>query len=183
MAANHPLPHVWLLSDARNDADLERSLAALPPGSGFVYRHYHLPPGERRVRYDALRSKARALGHTVILAGTDAWPADGYYGSRPYGGAGLYLATAHDGDEIERAVTSGADGIFLSPVFATASHPGAPVLGAQGFHALAQRSPLPVIALGGMNAVRARQIDWPRWGAIDGLTAVSARAHTDGATD
>ena len=66
-------------------------------------------------------------------------------------------------------VASQADGIFLSPVFATASHPGADTLGVAGFHALARDSSVPVIALGGMNAARARELAWPRWGAIDGL--------------
>ena len=63
----------------------------------------------------------------------------------------------------------GADGIFLSPVFPTASHPEAETLGIHGFHVLAQQSPIPVIALGGMTHDRARELDWPRWGAIDGL--------------
>jgi hypothetical protein len=34
-------PRLWLLSDERNDAVLERPCAACPRGSGFVYRHYH----------------------------------------------------------------------------------------------------------------------------------------------
>ena len=42
-------------------------------------------------------------------------------------------------------------------------------LGIDGFHVLARQSALPVIALGGMTAERAAQLDWPRWGAIDGI--------------
>ena len=38
-----------------------------------------------------------------------------------------------------------------------------------GFRVLAQQSPVPVIALGGMTYERAEMLDWPRWGAIDGL--------------
>ena len=33
---------------------------------------------------------------------------------------------------------------------------------------VAQQALVPVIALGGMNPARARELDWPRWGAIDG---------------
>jgi thiamine-phosphate pyrophosphorylase len=84
---------------------------------------------------------------------------------------GLWLATAHNGDEIAHAAQAGADGIFLSPVFPTASHPGAPTLGILGFRVLAQQSPVPVIALGGMTQKRAELLDWPRWGAIDGLAS------------
>ena len=54
-------------------------------------------------------------------------------------------------------------------MFATASHPGADTLGAAGFHALARDSSVPVIALGGMNAARARELGGHAGAAIDGL--------------
>ncbi len=141
----------------------------MPRGSGFVFRHYHLAPPNRRARFDELLKIARSCGHTVILSGDEHWGADGSYGPPERLGEGLKLATAHDGDEIARAVAVGADGIFLSPVFPSASHPGSSTLGVHGFHVLAQQSPLPVIALGGMTAERAVELDWPRWGAVDGL--------------
>lgn len=171
------LPDLWLLSDARNDAALEQSLAALPPGSGFVFRHYHLADEERRARFAALAALAREHGHLVVLSDDPAhareWGADGVYGSAAQiAGAGvLAIATAHDEAEIVAAADAGADAIMLSPVFATRSHPGGKALGATQFHALVSRSPLPVIALGGMDAGRARQLGWPSWAAIDGLTA------------
>ena len=168
VTSRQTLPLLWLLSDARNDAGLGDALAALPRGSGFVFRHYHLEENERRERYAALASIARDRSHTVLLSRASEWGEDGTYGAEPLSD-GLWLATAHDGDEISRAVREGADGIFLSPVFPTASHPGAAHLGVHGFHVLAQQSPVPVIALGGMNYERARELDWPRWGAIDGL--------------
>ena len=167
MAQDQPsLPLLWLLSDERNDAGLEEALRALPSGSGFVFRHYHLDPASRRERFDELAAIAHGRGHTVILSGDGDWGADGCYGQR---GIGLYLATAHDGDELQEAVAEGADGIFLSPVFPTASHPGAQTLGPHGFSVLAQQSPVPVIALGGMTRERAEAFGIIRWGAIDGL--------------
>ena len=51
-----------------------------------------------------------------------------------------------------------AVGIILSPVFPTDSHPGAPTLGPLRFAAWARRAPLPVYALGGVNAVTARRL-------------------------
>ncbi|MBX7458494.1 thiamine phosphate synthase [Qipengyuania sp. 1NDH17] len=167
------LPLLWLLSDARNDAGLEDAIAALPRGSGFVFRHYHLDADERRERYQDLSSIARSRAHTVLLSRANGWGEDGTYGAQRHSD-GMWLATAHNGDEIARAVGNGADGIFLSPVFPTASHPGAAHLGVHGFHVLAQQSPLPVIALGGMNHERARELDWPRWGAIDGLVSTKS---------
>ena len=170
------LPLLWLLSDERNDSGLEAALRALPEGSGFVFRHYHLDPAARRRRFDALAQVARERGHCVILSdetGTAReWGADGVYGPAcrlgpP--GDGLRLATAHDGEELQAANNAQADGVFLSPVFATRSHPDAQTLGVHGFHVLAMQSAIPVIALGGMTAERARELDWPRWGAVDGL--------------
>ena len=175
-ARQSSLPLIWLLSDARNDAGLERALTALPPGSGFVFRHYHLPPAERAERFGALARIAKQGGHTVVLAGAvhlaREWGADGVYGKPAEIAAGdglIHLATAHDAEEMTAAAGMGADGVFLSPVFPTASHPGAPTLGIHGFNVLAQTTSIPVIALGGMTAERAAELNWPRWGAIDGL--------------
>ena len=181
MPRRQSLPLLWLLSDARNDARLEAALARLPRGSGFVFRHYHLDTATRESRFAALAGTARAHGHLAVLSGTceDAHRlgADGAYGSIARLGRSHALprfATAHHGDELQRAIASDADGIFLSPVFPTRSHPGATTLGVHGFHVLAQQSPVPVIALGGMTAARAKELAWPRWGAIDGLAQDSA---------
>ena len=119
---------------------------------------------------------ARSCDHRVILAGNvqdwATWGADGVYGSvaaiAPLDRC-LRLGTAHNGDELQAANAARLDGVFLSPVFQTRSHPGSAVLGVQGFNVLAQQALVPVIALGGMTEARARELGWPRWGAIDGL--------------
>ena len=168
------LPLLWLLSDARNDVRLEETLRSLPHGSGFVFRHYHLHGAARRKRFDELADVARKHGHLVILSRGHGWGEDGGYGPPELLGEGLRLATAHDGDEIARAVAALADGIFLSPVYPTASHRDVETLGPMGFSVLAQQSPVPLIALGGMTYARARELQWPRWGAIDGLASTHA---------
>ena len=171
------LPRLWLISDARNDAGLAAALARLPRGTGFIFRHYHLPPAARRARFAALARLARQRGMVVVLAGTPAqarrWGADGAYGTAQQvarGGTGLRLATAHGLRELARARAAGADAALLSPVFPTRSHPGAAVLGAARWRALARNAPLPVIALGGMTARRARALRCDSWAAIDGLS-------------
>ena len=170
------IPALWLLSDARNDAVLEAVLRRLPRGSGFVYRHYHLGPAARRARFDAVRQVARSADHRVILSGDVAtalaWGADGVYGATETLGDETVerYATVHDEHEIAAANAAGVAGVFLSPVFATCSHPGGDVLGEHRFLALAALSKVPVIALGGMNRARARALGWRRWGAIDGLS-------------
>jgi len=62
----------------------------------------------------------------------------------------MISVSCHDADELEEAGKCGADFALLSPVFPTASHPGVPHLGAKRFRALAEASPLPVAALGGI---------------------------------
>lgn len=168
------LPDLWLISDARNDAALDRVLRRLPRGSGFVFRHYHLDPQARRARFDKLARIARAKGHVVVLAGSArqaaSWRADGSYGPPRSSNRGLTLTTTHSLREIGRA--RHADAVLLSPVFPTRSHPGAATLGPLRFRLLAARAQAPAIALGGMDARRARRLRHPKWAAIDGLAAV-----------
>ena len=172
-----PLPCLWLISDARNDPMLESALARLPRGSGFVFRHYHLPPAERRARWRHLARIARRHGHRLLWAGAAADArragADGIYGppTRLGRAPGLMrVATAHDLAELGAARRTGADAAMLSPVFATRSHPGRAMLGPLRFRLLAAQAHLPVIALGGMNRIAAKRLAWPRWAAIDGLS-------------
>lgn len=173
-----PLPRLWLITDERNDARLEQALAALPRGSGLIYRHYHLDGAERLARFRAVRRMARARGHIVILADSALtareWNADGIYGApralTPRRTGLLHLATAHNRCEIALANRLGADAVLLSPVFATRSHPGGARLGPVRFRLLARLARVPVIALGGMTRPRARTLGWPRWAAIDGLS-------------
>lgn len=169
----YPLPDIWLLTDARNDAALEAILRRLPRGSGLVFRHYHLPAPERRARFDALARLARSRGHRVVLSGSAEqarrWGADGAYGAPTELAPGrtmLRLATAHSLRELRLARR--ADAVLLSPVFPTRSHPGGKVLGPLRFRLLAAHAPCPVIALGGVNRRTAKRLNWPRWAAIDG---------------
>jgi thiamine-phosphate pyrophosphorylase len=169
------LSAVWLVSDARNDAWLEAALRKLPRGSGLIYRHYHLAPAERRARFDRLAALARRRGHLVILAGTArdarAWRADGAYGAADRlarGPATLRLVTAHSLAEIGRARRARADAAVLSPVFATRSHPGARALGRVRFGLVSRGLGVPVIALGGMDARRAKSLPGAYgWAGID----------------
>ena len=135
-----PLPHIWLLSDARNDAALDCALRRLPRGSGLVFRHYHLPEPERRARFTALARIARRRGISVILSGSAQlarrWGADGSYGR--HGDA--TLATAHSLRELARARR--ADAALLSPVFPRAGHRAGRTESARG-------SPAQMAALGG----------------------------------
>lgn len=163
MNRRQPLPAIWLISDARNDAVLEQALTRLPRGSGLIYRHYHLPEDERRARFEALRRIARPRGHVVALAANPAlarcWGADLSYGPRGD------LVPVHSLRELRRA--GRAQAVLLSPVFPTRSHPGGRVLGPLRWQAIAAHAQVPVIALGGMNARRAKRLKARAWAGID----------------
>lgn len=175
-----PLPKVWIVSDLRNDMELGRALRLLPRGSGFIYRHYHLPETERRARFAALLRIARARGHWVALA-ADArsarrWRADAAYGAPALlakGPAVPRLVTVHSLRELARVRRGAA--VLVSPVFPTRSHPGAPTLGPLRFRQIAARAQVAVIALGGLNPRSARRLKWPRWAAIDAFCDKATR--------
>ncbi len=64
----------------------------------------------------------------------------------------LVSASCHSTAELAQAEQNGADFAFLSPVFPTQSHPGAPCLGAARFRNMVTKADIPVIALGGITA-------------------------------
>ncbi len=64
------------------------------------------------------------------------------------------------------------DAAFLSPVFATASHPGAPPLSAARAAFIAAASPVPVYALGGVTDRNAGLLA-PSFAGIAAITALS----------
>jgi thiamine-phosphate pyrophosphorylase len=145
------------MTDERQGDGLLGAVTRLPEGAGIVFRHYGLAEVARRDLFDRVRTVAPGL---VLLAGPAeqalAWGADGSHGRGP--GRGLRSAPVHDQTEIRAAEREGADLLFLSPVFATNSHPAARPLGLAQFAWLARRTPLPVIALGGMNRLRGRRL-------------------------
>jgi thiamine-phosphate pyrophosphorylase len=87
----------------------------------------------------------------------------------------LRLVTAHSLREIGASRRARADAILLSPVFATRTHLGARTLGPLRFRLLAARAQAPVIALGGMDARRAKRLRIGEWAAIDGICAKASR--------
>ena len=179
------------MTDERLDeALLLRSIAALPRGSGVVFRHYGYEPARRHALFRQVRSIARMRHLLLLLAGTPRlarlWGADGVHlaghAARRIplhrlgiGAPGRMLrsAAAHRPEEVRAAGRCRAEALFLSPVFPTRSHPGGRILGASGFARLAALSVAPVIALGGLTPARYRRVrplGAYGWAAIDALT-------------
>ena len=169
MRPRHPLPRLWLMTDERQGDRLWAALARLPDGGGVVFRHYSRPEPERRALFEDVRTVTQERGLVLLSAGALFSGADGVHNGR---GPGIRTASAHSVGEIHRAERNGADLIFLSPVFATRSHPDARTLGPLRFASLARRTPVPVIAVGGMNETRFRALRGAYgWAGIDAWSA------------
>jgi 8-oxo-dGTP diphosphatase len=72
---------------------------------------------------------------------------------RPLDSAHWVAASCHGREELRQAERIGADFAVLSPVRATATHPGAKPLGWEAFAALAEEAAIPVFALGGLRPI------------------------------
>jgi thiamine-phosphate pyrophosphorylase len=157
----HPLPDTWLFTDARQGARLWAALNALPKGRAAVlFRHYDAP--ERA----ELATRVSAVCRARRLLFVDAARWHGRF-------RGALTAPAHDACELVAARRAGVALVFLSPVFPTASHPGARSLGRLRFGLLARGAGVCLAALGGMTARRfrtLRPLGATGWGAIDALT-------------
>ncbi|OWK29157.1 thiamine phosphate synthase [Sphingomonas mucosissima] len=166
MRRRHPVPTLWLMTDERMGDDLWRAVRRLPRGAGIVFRHHATPQAERRRLFARLLRVARARGLVLVRAG-DARMA-GEMGVHRGLSAGLVTWPVHDRREAQSARRAGAGAAFVSPVFATRSHPGASSLGARGAARLARTLPMARIALGGMDARRLRALHgFDGWAAID----------------
>jgi thiamine-phosphate pyrophosphorylase len=169
MRRRQPLPKIWLMTDPRG-GDPVVAVRRLPPRSGIVFRHYDAP--DRRALFRAVKKAAQRAGHVVLLAGppakAKAWSADGAHDRSMRASKGLRTVAVHNAREAALARRVGADLIFVSPVFATRSHPGARGLGRIGFGELARGQC--AIALGGMDARRFRSLAALKpygWAGID----------------
>lgn len=166
------------MTDERQGEALWVALERLPRGAGIVFRHHATLPRARRALFERVRALARARRLTLVLAGTArraaAWRADGAHGRDAQRGARRLLRSApvHNARELHAARRAGIAMLFISPVFATRSHPAGSTLGPLRFGLLAHGVPQ-AIALGGMDMRRNRRLralGGYGWAAIDALT-------------
>lgn len=179
------LPRLIMITDRARGGDPLRAASRLPAGSAVILRDYGHPDRARLARDLAALCRRRRL---LLLVAADARlaarvGADGLHlpeaeahrarawrRRRP---AWLITAAAHSLPALWRARRAGADAALVGPVFATASHPGARPLGPVRFAALARLSPLPVYALGGIDATTARRLNGT---GAQGFAAIGAFA-------
>ncbi|MES2782107.1 MAG: thiamine phosphate synthase [Pseudomonadota bacterium] len=182
MPRSHPLPKIWLMTDARFGDDLLPAIQRLPSRSGVVFRHYHLATQQRRKLFTQVLRICRRRGHVLLLAGDERtalrWHADGFHQRSRGQTKLLHSAPVHGPREIARVKPSQPDLLFLSPLFATNSHPGVRPLGPFMFQRLAELAGSKrVIALGGMTRQNAKSLNpymVHGWAAIDAFRKKTA---------
>lgn len=183
-----PPPYLFLMTDPRLD-DPVAAARRLPRGAAVILRHYDAPA--REVLGRRLAAVCRTHGLVFLVAGD--WrlaarlKADGLHlpegvlrGGRlaPALGwrqrsAALLTAAVHNGPALMAAARLEPDAVLLSPVFATASHPESRPLGPSRFGVLARRSPVPVIALGGVDDRSVRRLMQRGVWGVAAVTALS----------
>ena len=178
-----PLPRLVFFIDPSRTPDPAAVMARLPRGAGVVYRAFGaadaVTEGRRLVRVARRRGLRLLAGADARLAariGADgvhlperaAAKARGLRLARP---GWIVTCAAHSPAAIIRARRAGADAVFVSPVFESASPSAGRPLGALRFARMVRDAGLPVYALGGVNAKSARGLS--RSGAV-GLAAVDA---------
>ena len=155
--------------------DLRSVIRALPKGAGIIFRHYELPTRTRRLLFRRVKKLARARRHLVLLADRPAlarhWGADGAHDRSVHRSQGIRTVAVHNAREAVVAKRVKADLIFISPVYATRSHPDARVIGMRGTLRIAGHERGRTIALGGMTAKRMRMV---RQHGIHGWAGIDA---------
>lgn len=163
------------MTDTRLGERFWSAVRALPRGAGLVFRHHDLDLAARRRLFRQVLRLARARDLVVVVAGDHPLGpgAAGQHNAERRRRGGLQTRAVHDWRDIGRARRAYADATFVSPVFATRSHPGGTVLGRWRAAALARRSDHG-IALGGVTPARARSLQrlgFAGWAAIDAWAA------------
>lgn len=165
------LPPVYAVTNASErgsgiDEEMARLRNALNKGLRMIQvRDKDLPADQRKEFAQAVMALAHKRESCCIFVNDDEKLA------HEVGAHGLHLSAArlmqtsqrpasfervaascHSAEELAHAASIGLDFVVLGPVLPTASHPESHGLGWTTFRELIERSPIPVYALGGMNA-------------------------------
>jgi thiamine-phosphate pyrophosphorylase len=180
------LPPAIFMTDPKRTPYPARIVERLPAGWGVIYRHFgaanRLAVGETLARLCRRRGLVLLVSADVELAlgiGADGvhWPQARLAGrKRPQPGSRQLIetASAHSRRALIAAAHSGVDAAIVSTVFASRSATATAPMGLLRFRTLARTAPLPVYALGGIEAQTAGRVVSGAHTAIAGYAAVDA---------
>jgi len=164
--------HQWVFLGPEQicDPSILKTVAALDPHIGLVVRSYGKSNADiaAQVRHLARRQRRLCLtaphGHIGFGRHIPRWQRAARGLERPIS------MSVHTASEAVRARKAKANVVFISPVFKTNSHPGAPALGLYQARALARLSGRPPFGLGGVTP-KNRALLGPRFLGVAGITA------------
>jgi thiamine-phosphate diphosphorylase len=176
--ASGGLPRLHVLLSGAEVADRDRLDAARRiAGLGSVGLHLRAR-APARILFDRAVELARAAGENggwcvvngrpdialaasaqAVQLGRGALPVEAVRRLRPETSGLRIGASVHDADGAVRAVREGADYLIWGTAYETPSHPGRPGSGAEGLRRVVEAlegagSPLPVLAIGGIDRAR-----------------------------
>ena len=182
-ASSGQLPRLFFMTDQQTVPDWRAVLAHLPKKSGVILRDYHHP---KRSQLASDMAAECQTYHHLLLIGADIglaqklslglhmperlaprlmWRMAQYRkGASARAAPPMRPITmaAHSFRAVHLAAQLGVDGVFLAPIFATATHPKAAPLGVIRLASLCQYANfcgnLPIFALGGMDRAQWRRI-------------------------
>jgi thiamine-phosphate pyrophosphorylase len=165
-------PRAWLMTDERLGDRLVSAIERLPDRSGVIFRHYSLPPHERRALAEQVATICRGRGLILGVASDTglarALGADLVHNPERTPSELPFSRAVHSLTEAKAAASNKASLVFVSPVHATRSHPGRRPLGPELAAQIARAARAPAIALGGMNARRFAELEgFHGWAGID----------------
>ena len=162
------LPPLLFLTDPKRTPDPASVAAKLPVGSGVLYRHFG---AENRFEVAVeLAGLARRRGLKLLTAADPKlaveigaygvhWPEARLQDALKWRGRfQIQTASAHSRMAITRAEQVGVDAALVSTVFSSNSPSAGTPMGAAAFVELCHQSPLPLYALGGINADNAASV-------------------------
>ena len=161
------LPPLFFLTDEVRTPDPVAALPGLPDRCGVIFRHYgakdRMALAREMGKACAMQARLLLLGGVTSIphgvgAGGIHLPAHMLRTLTELPSARLVTAAVHNEEELRHAEAMGVDAVFVSPIFPTESHPGAPALGVARFTEMVAATAVPVFALGGVTCENAEQL-------------------------
>ncbi len=168
-------PRQWLMTDERLGARLWEAIDRLAEGeSGIVFRHYATADEERASLAAKVADRCRSRRLTLAVARNEQLAvsvgADLIHNPSEIPKDLPHSCAVHSLEEADKARTSSAALVFVSPVYPTRSHPGQAALGVDLAGRIAIAAGVPAIALGGMDAQKFAHLEsecFYGWAGID----------------
>ena len=167
LRAKPSMPSLFFLSDDVRVKNPLEVIAGLPHNCGIIIRDYKNLNRETLIK--TVIKSTKNTKHRLFISNIDRygccnaelgehWPQAGRASQRKKHRHQLITSSAHNLSEVGRANRLNVDGVLVSPLFSTPSHPNSKALNIHRFVRLARLAKPYVYALGGVNRKSMRRI-------------------------